>query len=68
LIEIDVEMQNQEVKQRIEDILTSFNLISHWNKNMLKSFVFLIEKYLAKILKLVNGKTKQIKNYEAITK
>lgn len=35
---------------------------------MLKSFVFLIEKYHSKILKLINGKTKKIKYHEEITK
>ena len=49
LIEIDIKLQDEEVKQRITYIITSFNIITHWNKNILKSFTSLIEKYHEKL-------------------
>lgn len=49
LIEIDIKLQDEEVKKRITYIITSFNIITHWNKNIIKSFTSLIEKYHEKL-------------------
>mgnify|MGYP006878030487 CR=1 FL=1 len=50
LVEIDVKYLTKELKERIQTLMTSFNIITHWNSEVLKVLVYLIEKYVKKLV------------------
>lgn len=39
--------------------MTSFNLLTHWNKDVLKSFVFILDHYLQKFDEFIQSKIEE---------
>jgi hypothetical protein len=56
LASITFKRQTPSVIGRILKIVTSFNLLTHWNKDALKSFVFILDHYLQKFDKFIQSK------------
>jgi hypothetical protein len=54
LTSISFERQTPSVIGRILKIVTSFNLLTHWNKDVLKSFAFILDHYLHSFDEFIN--------------
>jgi hypothetical protein len=59
LASITFKMQTPQVIGRILKIVASFNLLTHWNKDVLKSFVFILDHYLQKFDEFIQSKIEE---------